>query len=169
MAKISFQNQTTTKMTEFQKLAKQLINSAIKILNLEKENLCLSIVFVDDKQALKINQEYRHKNYIPDVISFPIMMSEQEIEALGFREIGDLFICLSEAQRKTLKYHHTIKEEMAFLFVHGFLHLLSYDHETNKKDEAIMFGLQDQILQANQINYEIKFVEADYQGEENEF
>ncbi|AVP49170.1 rRNA maturation RNase YbeY [Williamsoniiplasma luminosum] len=169
MLKISFQNQTSTEMQEYQKLAKKIIVSAVKILELENENLNLSINFIDKQEAQKMNLEYRNKNYIPDVISFPIEMTNQEVEALGFREIGDIFICFAEAQRKSIKYQHTVVEEMGFLFVHGFLHLLGFDHETNLDDEKEMFDLQTKILLKNKINYEIKFIEEDYEVKENEF
>jgi probable rRNA maturation factor len=122
----------------------------------------LSVTFVNEKTAQKINQDYRGKNYIADVTSFPIDMSEKEVAALGVREIGDMFLCLEEAKRKAEKYQNTIEEEMGFLFAHGFLHLMGYDHKTNLEDEEKMFALQDNILKKCNINYEIKFIDEDY-------
>ncbi|SYV95885.1 putative metal binding protein [Mycoplasma putrefaciens] len=94
-------------------------------------------------------------------------MTDQEIKALGFRELGDLFINLSEAKRKSLKYDHSLDQEMGFLFVHGFLHLLGYDHELVEQ-ETEMFSLQEQILQLANIKYQIKFTLDDYLEVENE-
>ncbi|WP_026389759.1 rRNA maturation RNase YbeY [[Acholeplasma] multilocale] len=165
MVEIDFINETQIDMVEWENFAQTILDKGKAILNI-KEDINLSITFLDEQAALEINKEYRNKSYIPDVTSFPVEMSEAEVAALGFREIGDIFICLEEAQRKTIKYDHTIEQEMGFLFVHGFLHLLGYDHEDSLEEEKKMFDLQDQILLANNINYTIKFTEEDYLEEE---
>ncbi|ATZ20798.1 rRNA maturation RNase YbeY [Mesoplasma coleopterae] len=161
MINIDFINETDLKVKEWEELAMQIIKSGFKYLKL-KNKINLSITFLDSEPAQKLNQEYRNHSYIPDVTSFPIEMSEQEIKALGYQEIGDIFICIEEAERKSIKYEHSLKEEMGFLFTHGFLHLMGYDHETNEKDEEEMFFIQDEILKINKINYTIKFTEEDY-------
>ncbi|AUF83619.1 rRNA maturation RNase YbeY [Mesoplasma syrphidae] len=164
MIEINFINETSSDMKKWEKFAKNIFTNAHKVLNL-KEKIELSVTFVNSQRAQEINQQYRGKNYIADVTSFPVELSSQEVIALGVREVGDIFLCLEEAQRKTIKYDHTIEQEMGFLFAHGFLHLLGYDHETSLEDETRMFKLQDDILLESQINYEIKFVDEDYIGE----
>ncbi|WP_027063193.1 rRNA maturation RNase YbeY [Mesoplasma seiffertii] len=164
MIEINFINETPINMEKWEKFGKTIFNNAYKVLNI-KDKIELSVTFVDSQKAQEINQQYRDKSYIADVTSFPVEMSAQEIAALGVREIGDMFLCLEEAHRKTIKYDHTIEQEMGFLFVHGFLHLLGYDHETSLEDEAEMFKYQEEILKMSQIEYEIKFVEEDYIGE----
>ncbi|ATZ17941.1 rRNA maturation RNase YbeY [Mesoplasma melaleucae] len=161
MVNIDFVNETKLKTKQWETLAQEIITSAAKYLKL-KNQFNLSITFLDSERAKQINIEYTNHSYIPDVTSFPIEMSSQEIKALGYQEIGDIFVCIEEAERKSIKYEHTLKEEMGFLFTHGFLHLLGYDHETNEKDEAEMFLIQDDILKLNNINYTIKFTEEDY-------
>ncbi|PPE06411.1 rRNA maturation RNase YbeY [Mesoplasma corruscae] len=166
MIDIYFTNSTNKKTKDWEKLAIELLSTAYTVLKLKNE-VNLSINFVDSKEALEINKKFRNKTYIPDVLSFPIQMSKQEIEIVGIQEIGDIFICPEEAHKKSLKYNHTDKEEMAFLIVHGFLHLMGYDHEVNEEQEAIMFKLQDQILNLNNVEYKITFIEEDYLREEN--
>ena len=61
------------------------------------------------------------------------------------REIGDIIISYDKAQTQAEEYGHTLNREMCFLFTHGVLHLLGYDH-INKSDEEEMFGLQKKIL-----------------------
>lgn len=161
MVEIEFLNKTKKDTTKWEKLSKAIFDSSIKILKL-KHDVNLAITFVGSKEAIKINKDFRKKDYTPDVISFPIKMSLKEIKALGYQEIGDIFICIDEAKRKSVKYEHTLDQEMAFLFVHGFLHLLGYDHELSEHEEKIMFDLQEKILKINHINYIIKFVEEDY-------
>ncbi|ASZ09021.1 rRNA maturation RNase YbeY [Mesoplasma chauliocola] len=170
MVKIDFINETKINVNKWEALAIQIFNSAFKYLKLKNE-INLSITFLESEPAQKINQQYRNHSYIPDVTSFPIEMSEQEIKALGYQEIGDIFICIEEAERKSIKYSHTLEEEMSFLFTHGLLHLLGYDHETNEEDEEEMFSIQDDILKLNNVNYTIKFTEEDYKEieENNEY
>lgn len=161
MVNIDFINETSINTEQWEILAQEIITSGAQYLKI-KNQINLSITFLDSEPAQQFNIEYRNHSYIPDVTSFPIEMSTQEIKALGYQEIGDIFICIEEAKRKTIKYEHTLKEEMGFLFTHGFLHLLGYDHETDEKDEEEMFLIQDNILKLNNINYTIKFTEDDY-------
>ena len=61
------------------------------------------------------------------------------------RLLGTIIICGPVAERQAQEYNHSLKREMKFLFVHGLLHLLGYDH-MNKEDEIEMFALQDKII-----------------------
>ena len=61
------------------------------------------------------------------------------------RELGDIFISVDKAKQQAQEYQHSLKREMCFLFVHGLLHLLGYDH-MNEEDEKVMFQKQDEIL-----------------------
>ncbi|WP_169835698.1 rRNA maturation RNase YbeY [Mesoplasma lactucae] len=149
-------------MTDWEDLYNNLFITAKEILNLENNNLSLAITWVDKPEALKLNQEYRHQEYVPDVISFPTEMDEELVKEMGEHELGDLFICYDVALEKADKYHHNIYEEMAFLFVHGFLHLLGYDHDLSLEDEKEMFTIQDKILKAYNINYEVIYDDEDY-------
>lgn len=160
MLKINYFNDTDVNMNSWKKFANKVLKTAYNYFNFNYD-IELSITFVDDLKAQQINQQYRNHSYIADVTSFPVEMTENEIKAIGFRELGDMFINLSEAKRKAIKYNHDLNSEMGFLFVHGFLHLLGYDHE-NLDDEKIMFDLQDQILKLNNLVYIIKFNEEDY-------
>jgi probable rRNA maturation factor len=76
-------------------------------------------------------------------------------DQLDFRELGDIFICFAEANRKAQKMHHTITSEMAWLFTHGLLHILGYDHEI-EAEAQVMFALTDQILAQEAIAYEME-------------
>jgi probable rRNA maturation factor len=60
-------------------------------------------------------------------------------------DLGDIFINIDYARRQAKEYGHSEKREICFLFTHGLLHCLGYDHMT-EKDEKEMFGLQDRIL-----------------------
>ncbi|MCL8211140.1 Endoribonuclease YbeY [Mesoplasma sp. JKS002658] len=161
MSEISFLNKTSIAMMEWEKLYQELLVTGIKILGL-KDNLTLAVIWVVKSEALLINQKYRKEEYVPDVISFPLTMSADVEMVVDEHELGDLFVCYEVAQQKAIKYHHKLREEMAFLFVHGFLHLLGYDHEKSSAQEEQMFLLQAEILKAAGINYEVIYDEESY-------
>ena len=108
------------------------------------ENAIFSIVFVDDEEIHKINKEYRNVDRVTDVISFAFEDSK-DLLYNDFRMLGDIYICIPQMKRQAKEYGHSEKRELSFLTVHGLLHLLGYDH-MNEDDEKVMFGLQELIL-----------------------
>lgn len=154
MDEITFINEVEFDLNEYEILFLKLSSYCKEILNI-KYPLSYSVNFIDEQKSLSLNTEYRNKSYIGDVISFPIDDTDELYKQIGFREIGDIFICYSEALKKSKKLNHTINEEMAWLFVHGLLHILGYDHEINMEQEKIMFDLTDRILEKANIEYKI--------------
>ena len=108
----------------------------------------LSVTFVDKNEIQEINKMYRDKDKVTDVISFALEENEPEISGLDMpRVLGDIIICTDVAQEQAETYGHSFERELGFLALHGFLHLLGYDH-MNEHDEKQMFSRQDQILDA---------------------
>ncbi|PLT34661.1 rRNA maturation RNase YbeY [Bacillus sp. V5-8f] len=109
----------------------------------------LSVTFVDNNRIREINREYRGKDAPTDVISFAMEeMGEDEVAIVGAdipRMLGDLIISLDKAKEQAGEYGHSFERELGFLALHGFLHLLGYDH-MNETDEKVMFGKQKEIL-----------------------
>ncbi|AUM62806.1 rRNA maturation RNase YbeY [Spiroplasma monobiae] len=149
---LEFNYETNENLKEYEELYSILLNSAKEVMKIE-QSLSLSVNFIDSKRSREINNEYRKKDYVGDVISFPIDDDFGIYSQLEFKEIGDIFITFEEAKNKAEKYNHSIKEEMAWLFIHGLLHILGYDHENNQKEADEMFGLTDLILEKQNIFY----------------
>lgn len=109
----------------------------------------VSVTFVTNDQIQEINREYRGKDTPTDVISFAMEEAgEEEVVITGAddtRVLGDIIISLERAKEQAADYGHSYKRELGFLAVHGFLHLLGYDH-TNEADEKKMFSRQEEIL-----------------------
>ncbi|MFY4774886.1 rRNA maturation RNase YbeY [Metabacillus sp. RGM 3146] len=109
----------------------------------------LAVTFVTNERIQEINREYRDKDQPTDVISFALEEEgEGEIEIIGAdmpRMLGDIIISVPRAKEQAEDYNHSFSRELGFLAVHGFLHLLGYDHMT-EQDEAIMFSKQKDIL-----------------------
>ncbi|WML30665.1 rRNA maturation RNase YbeY [Neobacillus sp. OS1-32] len=139
----------TKELTEQQLLEiERLLNFAAQKQNI-KEHSEVSVTFVTNERIQEINREYRDKDAPTDVISFAMEeMGEGEVEVLGAglpRVLGDIIISVPKAKEQAAEYGHSFARELGFLAVHGFLHLLGYDH-MNEADEKEMFTLQKEIL-----------------------
>ncbi|MDW0108980.1 rRNA maturation RNase YbeY [Sporosarcina aquimarina] len=110
----------------------------------------LSVTFLDDEAIRQVNREYRGKDQATDVISFALEeVGEGEVPVVAIdempRHLGDLLISVETAKRQAAEYGHSIEREIGFLALHGFLHLLGYDH-MSETDEKVMFGRQEELL-----------------------
>ena len=129
-----------------------IIEQALKTLGIE-DDVEVSCVLVDDERIYEINREYRHIDRSTDVISFAMEDNDQfYVEGMP-RTLGDIFISVDHAKKQAEEYGHSLRREMCFLFTHGILHLLGYDHMTDEQEKE-MFGLQDKILGALSIERE---------------
>ena len=98
----------------------------------------VSIVLVKDKKIQELNKIYRKKNKVTDVLSFG------DWDDKNF--LGEVIICLPQAQRQAKKYGTLLKQELTRLLAHGILHLAGFDHEKSKSEEKKMFKLQEEML-----------------------
>lgn len=129
-----------------------IIEQALKTLHIG-DDVEVSCVLVDDERIHEINREYRHIDCSTDVISFAMEDNDQfYVEGMP-RTLGDIFISVDHAKKQAEEYGHSLRREMCFLFTHGILHLLGYDHMTDEQEKE-MFGLQDKILGALSIERE---------------
>lgn len=145
---IDFLDETDEMNDESIKQIQELLNFAQKKLEIT-ESCELSVTFVNNDRIQEINREYRGKDQPTDVISFAMEeLGEGEIQISGGnmpRVLGDIIISTDKAREQAEDYGHTVERELGFLAVHGFLHLLGYDHET-EEDEKVMFDLQRRLL-----------------------
>ena len=102
----------------------------------------ISVLITDDTEIQALNSQYRQKDYATDVLSFP--MSEYPLDDGGM--LGDIAISIDTAKKQAKENEIPLNREFAFLYIHGLLHLLGYDHETSQEDEEEMFDLQEAIL-----------------------
>ncbi|MBI0576387.1 rRNA maturation RNase YbeY [Neobacillus cucumis] len=145
---IDFLDETNELSDEQIKEIENLLNFAADKQKIE-EGSEVSVTFVLNDRIQEINREYRHKDSPTDVISFAMEEpGEGEIELAGMempRVLGDIIISIPKAKEQAEEYGHSFLRELGFLSVHGFLHLLGYDHMT-EEDEKEMFTLQKEIL-----------------------
>lgn len=126
----------------------RLLNFAAENENVD-DNSEVSVTFVTNERIHEINREYREKDAPTDVISFAMEeLGEGEVALTGVgipRVLGDIIISVAKAKEQAEDYGHSFIRELGFLAVHGFLHLLGYDH-MNDVDEEKMFTRQKEIL-----------------------
>jgi len=128
---VNYFNQYKEETTQFEVILETVFKDI-------KEEKSMQVIFVDNDQIRDINKMYRNIDKPTDVISFP--NDDEKDDSLG-----DIFISIDQAKIQALDYGHTLEREIGFLAVHGYLHLLGYDHHT-EADEKEMFTLQEEIL-----------------------
>lgn len=130
------------------KIIKKAISIAVKNNKIiSKCDECeINLEFVQGQKIKEINKEYRNKDSITDVLSFP-MFERDELVDMKFSHIilGDIFVCLERVKEQSEEYGHSFDRELLYMVIHGILHLLGYDHE-NEKDKKIMREEEEKVL-----------------------
>ena len=114
---------------------KRVIVTAAKVLDI-KNDLSISLSLVSVQIMTELNGRHRNIHSVTDVLSFPSGNEENP---------GDIVICPEVAREQAADFGHSFEREMAFLAVHGFLHLMGYDHDTPEREENMIL-LQKEIL-----------------------
>ena len=133
-----------TDLKEYYPLLEEYYRKTLEVLEIE-DNYVLSLIICGPVTIKRINRDYRQKDAVTDVISFALLDDDDTVEYEDRVELGDIFINRNRVFSQAEEYGHSVKREFVFLFVHGLLHLLGYDH-MNKEDEERMFSLQKKIV-----------------------
>lgn len=112
------------------------------------EDAEVSLTLTDDARIWELNRTYRGVDQPTDVLSFALQeQDEEEPDIIGFEDnaLGDIVISVERAREQAAEYGHSLEREIVYLAVHGTLHLLGFDHETEAKkgkmrqqEEAVM-------------------------------
>lgn len=137
-------NEQNFNLENFPNLALAILEQTLITIKDSHASSEVAVIFIDEAKSLELNQTYRNKDYVADVLSFG-NKAEQELEDQTINDLGDVFVCYPKAKKQAEEYEHSLTRELSFLFLHGLLHNLGYDHEI-KEDEKVMFGLQKTIL-----------------------
>ncbi|MDR0850523.1 MAG: rRNA maturation RNase YbeY [Christensenellaceae bacterium] len=150
--------------TEY-KLWKGLFKIAIKYSGAKYKKISVDINFVDEAEIKKLNKKHRNKDEVTDVLSFPALklvsgtrinkkehLSDinQETKHL---HLGDIAVCKTVVKKQAQENGHSEHRELCYLIVHGFLHLLGFDH-IRPEEQLIMRGLEEEVLKKFRIKRE---------------
>ena len=134
---------------------KKVLEKCFQEEGLENSNLLITVTFTTPENIRKINKEYRNIDKATDVLSFPMferdeiqnMIKKQEFEHEDM--LGDLVISVEKVKEQAEEYGHSFERELSYMVVHGFYHLMGYDHikeedkkEMRPKEEKILSDLK---------------------------
>ena len=141
-------NQTENEIKELETVEK-VLKKAIEIEQLD--NIEFNLIIVDNNYIHELNKNYRNIDRETDVITFALEDDKTMVNPIEERVLGDIYISIDKAISQSKEYNHSLLRELSFLAVHGFYHLLGYDHMT-KEEEEIMFAKQEKVLKECNIN-----------------
>ena len=143
-------------------LIEKVIGKCFEIENLDEKKLYVSITLTIPEEIRKINKKYRNIDKETDVLSFPIFEKE-DIE--NFRKkssksstgefiqevLGDIIISIPRVEKQAEEYGHSFERELSYMLVHGFYHLMGYDH-IEEQDKELMREKEEKVLKSLAIN-----------------
>ena len=151
-SKIEIFNQVNEEIKELETVEKVLYSAIEK----EKlDNVSFNVIIVDNDYIHELNKTYRNIDRETDVITFALEDEDTLVLPNEERILGDIYISIDKARSQAKEYGHSFLRELSFLAVHGFYHLLGYDHQT-KEEEEIMFSRQEEVLSSYGITREEK-------------
>ncbi|MCI8965354.1 MAG: rRNA maturation RNase YbeY [Clostridia bacterium] len=123
---------------EYTKLIDMVLEECFREEKILDSNLYISVILTNPDEIQRLNREYRKVNKTTDVLSFP-MYEREEISSLNKEieePIGDVIISVQKVKEQAEEYNHSFERELAYMLVHGFYHIMGYDHiEENEKKE----------------------------------
>ena len=132
---------------KYEEYIKHIVNECFKEEKLDKKNLYINIVLTNPKNIRQINKEQRGIDKETDVLSFP-MFEKAEISKIKDNQLdifGDIVISIERVRNQAEEYGHSFERELAYMVVHGFYHLMGYDH-MEEQDKVKMREREENIL-----------------------
>lgn len=137
---------------ELREYVKNVVQTCFKVENLLDLNFYLSITLTTPNQIHTLNKEYRNIDKETDVLSFP-MFEKNEIDEIVEKRtknkvpevLGDIVISLERVKEQAKEYEHSFERELSYMIVHGFYHIMGYDH-IEEKDKQIMRPKEEAVL-----------------------
>jgi len=142
---------------EYNKIIIEVLTECFKEEELNDTPIYISITLTTLEEIKNINKEYRNIDKPTDVLSFPMFEKDELHELITKKKIflpdvlGDIIICIQKVKEQSIEYEHSFERELAYMLVHGFYHLMGYDHiteedkkEMRKKEEVILNKLKIQ-------------------------
>ncbi|MBO5478392.1 MAG: rRNA maturation RNase YbeY [Clostridia bacterium] len=137
---------------EYEELIKKVITKCFEEEKLLDTNLYISITLTNPENIQRTNKQYRNIDKETDVLSFPMFEKEEIKQILSQKEhmvedvLGDIMISVERVKEQAREYEHSFERELAYMLVHGFYHLMGYDH-IEEKDKEKMRSKEEKILQ----------------------
>lgn len=132
---------------EYSKLIEKVASKCFEVENLKDKNLYLSVILTNPENIRVTNKTYRNIDKETDVLSFP-MFEKYEIEKITGEypeALGDIMISIERVKEQAIEYGHSFERELSYMVVHGFYHLMGYDH-MEEEDKKVMREKEENVL-----------------------
>ncbi len=136
---------------KYEEIIKRVLKQCFKEEGLENSKLYISVTLTNPENIHKINKKYRNVDRATDVLSFPMFEKEEienKIKNNDFEHedvLGDIVISIEKVEEQAKEYGHSFEREFAYMLVHGFYHLMGYDH-IEEADKIIMRPKEEKVL-----------------------
>ena len=142
---------TMTEALAYEEIVEKVFTKCFEEEGLQDSKLYITVTFTNPEDIQKINKEYRNIDKATDVLSFPMFEKEELEEKLKNNHfshedvLGDIIISVEKVQEQAKEYGHSFERELSYMLVHGFYHLMGYDH-IEEEDKKEMRTKEEKIL-----------------------
>ena len=135
----------------YEDIIKKVINKCFEVEKIDKKKLYVNIILTNPEVIRQYNKKYRNIDNETDVLSFPMFEKEEltSFNTIVQEVLGDIIISIDRVKKQATEYGHSFERELAYMLVHGFYHLMGYDHMEDE-DRKIMRKKEEYVL--NSIN-----------------
>ena len=136
---------------DYENIVEKVVQQCFKEENLENTKLYISIILTTPEHIHEINKQYRNVDKETDVLSFPMFEKEEldeKIKNQNFEHedvLGDIIISIEKVKEQAEEYGHSFEREFSYMIVHGFYHLMGYDH-IEEEDKVLMRPKEENVL-----------------------
>lgn len=136
---------------EYKNVIEKVLSQCFKEEKLEDSKLCVTVTLTTPKTIQEINKQYRNIDRATDVLSFPMFEKDEldkKIQENDFENediLGDIVVSVEKVKEQAIEYGHSFERELSYMIVHGFYHLMGYDH-IEEEDKKVMREKEENIL-----------------------
>ncbi len=137
---------------EKEKLIEKVMQKCFEVECIEPTSFYICVTLTNQEEIRQINKQYRNIDKPTDVLSFP-MFEKQELEGILQKKqpitqdiLGDIIICTSIVEQQAKEYEHSFERELSYMLVHGFYHLMGYDHMV-EQEKIVMRQKEEKVLE----------------------
>ena len=136
---------------EYKEVIEKVLSQCFKEEKLENSKLCVTVTLTTPKTIQEINKQYRNIDRATDVLSFPMFEKDEldsKIQENDFENediLGDIVVSVEKVKEQAIEYGHSFERELSYMIVHGFYHLMGYDH-IEEDDKKVMRKKEENIL-----------------------
>ena len=135
----------------YEEIVKNVFDKCFEEENIQASKLYITVTFTDPEHIQEINKTYRNIDKATDVLSFPMFEREELEKKIKDKDfpyediLGDIIISISKVKEQAKEYGHSFERELSYMLVHGFYHLMGYDH-IKEEDKKEMRTKEEKIL-----------------------